>query len=38
MATMAKQSLAFATVAAGPGGPTVVASDHRYYMVSGGKN
>jgi hypothetical protein len=37
MATMAKQSLALAIIAAGPGGPTVP-NDHRYYMVTGGKN
>ncbi len=34
MATIAKQSLALATVATGPGGHTAVASDHRYYQVT----
>jgi|JRHI01.1.fsa_nt_gi hypothetical protein len=38
MATMAKQLLALAAVAAGLGGPTVLPHDRRYYMVTGGKN
>jgi hypothetical protein len=38
MPTMAKQSLALAAVTARLRGPTVVAHDRHYYMVTGGKN
>jgi hypothetical protein len=38
MATMAKQLLALAAVAATLGGPTIVPHDRRRYMGTGGKN